>query len=216
MGLFSTAAIIAVIAILVAGALFLIFTSTTSGKLTVQKAEALVVSDIKTQNPNANVTQIGNATNSSTKDSWLILLSVVYNGSRPCPTVQIEQFDYPAYGLSPTTETQYSSFNSTGCHVPPVQQNQQFSITLPVKSSIAIATSYASGSNAITSYVNEYGYNNTSVTACFKGQGSSDCPIFGNETNIWLIRYKASGAANSLYAELAQNGTTIDTYNVSG
>jgi hypothetical protein len=215
MGILSTAAVIAVIAIVVAGGLFVLLHKTTTSKLTAQGAEGLVVNDIKAQNPGANVSLI-NATNSTqAKNSWLITLSVVYNGSRPCPTVQIEQFDYPAFGLHSYNPNTYSSFNSGVCHVPPTQ-NQALPVTLPIKSAIVIATSYASGYNAITSYVNLYGYNNTHVSACLVP--STDCngaAFGGNETNTWLVKYNASDATYSLYVTLDQSGTVLNSYSIS-
>ncbi len=213
MGILSTAAIIAVIAILIVGAAFVAFHKVITPKLTVQQAEGLVVKDIKAQNPNANVSLISAVNSTLAVNSWLITLSVVYNGTRPCPTVLIEQFDYPATGLQSTTSTTYSYLNSNGCHVP-TQQSQSLPITLPIKSSIAIATAYASGNNAITSYVGISGYNNTFVTATF--QGGMNSTILGNMTNVWLVTYQGTNSANSLYAILSQSGTIMQTYNASG
>jgi len=216
MGLLSTVAIIAVVVIVIIGAVLVMTYKTANTKLTVQQAEGLVVNDIKAQNPTANVSQIGAATNSSlAPNSWVITLSVVYNGTRPCPTVQIEQFDYPATGLQSTTSTTYSYYSQNGCTVPSSQnQNQQYNITLPDKSSIAIATSYASGNNSIGAYVDKFGYANTFVTARF--QGGTNSGAFGNETNVWLVRYKATNANYSLIAVLDQSGVITQTFNNTG
>ena len=211
MGLLSTAAIIAVIAIVIAGVAIWLLHPTLSTTLTKAKAVTLVLSDIAAKNPNANVTVI-NVSNSSFAGSWKITLGVIYNGNRPCPMTQIEQFDYPAIGLNPSTATQYSSLDSNfTCHVP--LQTGESPFSLPLKSSIAIATSYASGVNAIKFYVNTFGYNNTFVTANFLGSSLNGMPA--KNTNVWLIRYRAASANYSLYAVLGQSGMVIQTYNSS-
>ncbi len=206
MGLFSTAAIIAVIAIVIAAGLFVAFHKTTSTKLTALQAEALVTNDIKAQNPSAAVTVVSNQSSALQAGSWQMTLSVVYNGSRPCPTVLIEQFDYPALGLHPTNDTQASSFSAGTCKL-------YVYGTLPPYAPLFIASSYASNNPAIESYVSRYGYNNISVMARFIGQSSVNSTILGNETNVWQIGYGSSRSNHSLCAILGQNGTILQSYN---
>jgi hypothetical protein len=213
MGIFSTAAIIAVIAILVAGALFLLFTTTSTAKLTAQQAESLVVNDIKAQNPDANVTVISVSNSTLAKSSWQIVTSVVYNGSKPCPSVQIKQFNYPATGLQSSDYNEYSMYNSTGCYLLGYTSAPFYVISLP---QIAIARSYSTNNTIIDSYVNRFGYQNTFVTAKFITQGSSNSPELGNDTNVWLIKYGATPANYSVYAVLNQSGSILQTYNSSG
>jgi hypothetical protein len=207
MGILSTAAIIAVIAIIIAGAGFLVFHRTTSTKLTAQQASDLVVKDIKAQNPNANVTVISISNSTLRAESWQIVTSVVYNGSKPCPTLFIDVFDYPALGLQNYTANLYTS----DCMINGLSDAPSYVISSP---EIAIVRSYSSNYSAIRSYVRRFGYANTSVTARFEGQINNTA--FGNETNIWLVKYSATKANYSLYATLNQSGSILNSYNVSG
>ncbi len=207
MGLLSTAAIIAVIAIIIAGVVLYAFTrAPVASKLTLNQAEALVINDIKAQNPTANVTLLPGVSNSNLEQgSFYIPLSVVYNGTSPCPTLLIETFDYPATGLHPSNDTQLTSYNGYACNV-------YIHGELPPYAPLFIASSYASGNNAITAYVNMFGYSGTSVSANYQ----TNATILGNSTNVWLIKYSATGSSNSLYAILDPSGAILQTYNSSG
>jgi hypothetical protein len=203
MGLLSTAAVIAIIAIVVAAAVLFAFTKVPNTKLTLVQAKSLVISDIEAQNPTANVTFLPGASNSTLPNSFYIPLSVVYNGSKPCPTVMIEAFNYPAGGLRPINDTQASAFDSGNCNI-------YVQGSLPPYAPLFIASSYASGNSLIRSYVNRFGYVNTFVTA-----SRGDSAIVGNQTNVWLVTYKAVNANYSLYAILNPSGTVTQAYNSS-
>jgi hypothetical protein len=208
MGLLLSVAVIAVIVIAVAAIAFLVFTTAAVNPLlTVANAKSLVVNDIKTQSPNANVTIIS-VSNSTHAASWLITLSIIYNGSKPCPTVLIEQFDYPATGLHPTNDTQASGFNSGVCSV-------YIHGSLPPYAPLFIASSYASKNPYLISYTTEFGYGNTFVTAT-PSQDETNSSLFGNQTNVWLVRYKATTANYSISAVLDQSGKVMQTYNAPG
>jgi hypothetical protein len=206
MGLLSTAAIIAVIAIIIAGVVLYAFTRIpVASKLTVSQAEGLVINDIKAQNPTANVTLLPGVSNSSLEaGSFYIPLSVVYNGSSPCPTLLIEAFDYPATGLHPSNDTQLTSYSNGTCNV-------YIHGNLPPYAPLFIASSYASNNNGITAYVNRYGYSGTSVSATYQ----TNSTILGNSTNIWLIKYSGSGSQSNLYAIVDPSGAILQTYNSS-
>ena len=206
MGLLSTAAIIAVVAIIIAGVAFYLFTKAVpAGSLTLGQAEQLVINDIKQQNPTANVTLLPGASNSTLeRNSFYIPLSVVYNGSRPCPTLLIETFDYPATGLHPTNDTQASGFASGVCNV-------YVHGSLPPYPPLFIASSYASNDPAISRYVSDFGYNNVFVMADHELNNTA----VGNYTNVWLVRYQAANANYSLIALLDPSGAILQTYNNS-
>jgi hypothetical protein len=209
MGLLLNVAVIAAVVIVIAVAVFLIFPATAvSTKLTPLRAESLVVNDIKTQNPNANVTviSVSNSTLEPGK-SWQVVASVIYNGSKPCPIVMIDVFDYPALGLQNYTANLYTR----GCVINGLTSAPSYVISLP---QIAIARSYSLNDTAIMDYVSKFGYGNTFVSASFKGQTQTNS-IFGNESNVWLVRYKATNANYSLNAVLNQSGMITQTYNAS-
>ncbi|MDE1865313.1 MAG: hypothetical protein KGH94_01580 [Candidatus Micrarchaeota archaeon] len=208
MGLLSTAAVIAVIAIVITGAALFIFSKVPPGKLTVNQAENLVTSDIKAQNPNANITFISVTNSSLRPDSWQIIISVIYNGSKPCPTMMVDVFNYPVQSLLHPDVIVYSSGNSTGCVVNGYSSAPSYVIN---SNQIAIARSYSSGNSTIKSYVNRFGYPSTFVTASFLTQNSG----LSNETNDWLIRYSATNANYSVMAVLDQSGKILQTYNAS-
>jgi hypothetical protein len=205
----TTAVIIAVVAILIVGAAFLLFHKASSASLTAQGAENLVVNDIKTQNPTANVTVIS-VTNSTHANSWEIVSSVIYNGSKPCPTVFIDIFDYPALGLQNYSATPYAS----DCKIngATLTTASSYIISLPA---IAIARSYSANYTPIRDYVSRFGYDNTFVHAKFLSSSSSNSTIFGNQSNVWLVTYTAANANYSVDAVVAENGTIIQTNNVS-
>jgi hypothetical protein len=209
MGLLTSAAIIAVVAILVMGGLIFAFHKTASTKVTAQSAQALVVNDIKAQNPNANVSVISVSNSTISASSWQVVASVIYNGSKPCPTLFIDIFDYPAFGLQNYTDNLYSSGGQRACVINGFSNAPSYVISSP---EIAIARSYTSNNLNITSYVGTYGYNNTNVGARFLTQSSSANLTY---SNAWLVRYNAPNAKYSLYAVLDQNWTISETYNSS-
>jgi hypothetical protein len=206
MGLLTTVVIIAFVAILVIGGVFFLFHKTvTAPKVTMQGAEGLVINDIKAQNPTANVTLLPGVTNAS--GSFIIPLSVVYNGTSPCPTLITETFNYPALGLQPIQDTQASASVAGNCQV-------YIQGSLPPYGPIFIASSYADNNATIRSYVDTFGYNNTSVTARFIT--STNSTISGNETNVWAVTYQASTANYMISAILGQSGKILQTYRTSG
>lgn len=202
MGLLTNAAIIAILAIILAAGLFILFQKAHSTQLTAQGAEALVVNDIKTQNPTANVTLLPPGVTNSTleKGSFTIPLSVVYNGSRPCPTFLIETFDYPATGLHPSNDTQLTSYSDGVCKV-------YIEGAIPSYPPVFIAAAYATGNSMVLSYVSKFGYANTSVSASYESNFSS------NQSNIWLIRYSTLRTSNSLYVIVDPSGKVMQAYN---
>jgi hypothetical protein len=204
MELLLKAVILAVILIVIAAVGFYIFTKAASTTLTRSEAVQTVVSDLGAKSPAANITVI-NVTNSSLGTrSWAITLRVTYNTTRPCPTLEIEVFDYPVTGLVPSLDNVYTS----DCHLAQsLADAPYYVISSPY---IAITRSYISNNTMIKDYVDTYGYNNTYVTATFVASNTTI-----NLANAWLVRYRATNAKYSVYAILSQSGSVIEAYNAS-
>ncbi len=180
-----------------------------SNKVTQSQAEQLVLNDVKQSNPNATVAVVSAMNSTLEKDSWQIVLSVVYNATRPCPTLMIEGFDYPATGLVPSTDNLYTK----GCVIYGLSTAPSYVISSP---EIAVVRSYTANSMAITHYVGTYGYNNTIVHAAFYSSlGANATPLSTQFSNVWLVNYSAGGTSYNLYAVLAQSGQVDGTYNSS-
>jgi hypothetical protein len=208
MGLITTAVIIAVVAIaIVAGVLLLTSYGPHQTTLTESQAEGLITKDLMSAYPGATISIIPPVEYNSTQKSWAVTMSVAYNATRPCPSVQIVGFEYPALGLQPISESVYDQGLSTNCKVASLTAPTNTNETAIVR---AYYYSYTNSYAPVLSYINRFGYNDTVATAEFKGGENSS--ILGNESNVWLVRYNAASANYSQYAILAQNGTIIGNY----
>ncbi len=208
MDLILKSALIAVVLIVIAAGAFLLFQKSVQHQLTSKDAINLVISDLQAKNPNATITLVSLSNSTIEKNSWNIVVSVVYNATRPCPTLLIEDFDYPATGLSPSTENIYT----TKCELLNYASGApSYVISSP---EIAIVNSYDSNYSTIRSFVNRYGYNNTNVYARFFQNLQSNYTHLGaNYSNIWLVEYTSSAANHSAYVLMSQSGRIIGAYN---
>ena len=203
------AGIVAVVVVALAGIALLALHKARPSQLTYPQSEQLIINDLKASNPSANITEVYHSNSTLENRSWYMVFSIVYNGSRPCPTLLIEAFDYPATGLVPSLDNLYT----TGCNVYGITGAPTYVISSP---EIAIARSYASNVTPIRSYVGRFGYYNTIVTARFLPDvNASYTPLGINLTNSWLVRYRATNANYSLYAVVDQSGHMIGTYELS-
>jgi len=207
MDLLGRVAIIVLVLIIVFSAGFILLKRNTQSQLTSAQAVQVVLNDLKASNPSANITVI-NVSNSTLKEgSYNIALSIVYNATRPCPTLEIEAFDYPATGLVPSVDNLYT----TGCKIYGLSATayESYVISSP---EVAIARSYNQGISQITGYVSAFGYNNTYVTATYYTYLNENSTHLGKSFyNIWLVKYKATNANYSIYAVL-QNNTVVGNY----
>ncbi|MDE1810819.1 MAG: hypothetical protein KGH66_02150, partial [Candidatus Micrarchaeota archaeon] len=127
--------VIVVVLIVIAGAAFILFQHTAaSGAVSSDQAVQFVKSDLLQMNPSANITLINVSPSRLQTGSWNIVLSVVYNATRPCPTLFIEGYDYPATGLVPSLDNLYT----TKCVINGVSGAPSYVISSP---EIAIARS---------------------------------------------------------------------------
>ncbi|MGD0510310.1 MAG: hypothetical protein ABSA33_00570 [Candidatus Micrarchaeaceae archaeon] len=203
-------AVVAVVIIAVIGGAYLLLRHSTSSQLTSAQAVQFVLKDVKISNPGANVTVISVSNSTQEQYSYNIVLSIVYNSTKPCPTLLIEQFDYPAFGLSKSVPNLYTQ----KCVVYGLSDDTPtYVISSPY---IAIAQSYnqslSHSINQVLYYVSDYGYNNTVVTAKYYPYLNNTQTNLGKSYyNVWLVRYKAPVANYSVYTVLG-NSTVLANY----
>jgi len=206
MDLLGKVAVIAIVLIILFTVGFIIFQQTAQQTYTAQQAANFVYNYLKTSNPNANVTLI-NVTNSTLKkNSYVIVFSIVYNGTRPCPTLFISQYDYPATGLVPSINNVYTK----NCIIYGLSTAPTYVVSAP---QIAIVRSYTLNNTQIRNYVSTNGYNNTSVFATYYPYLNKNVTKLAKSfINVWLIRYKAKNVNYSIYAVLGQNASILGNY----
>lgn len=199
--------VIVVILIAIAGVGFIIFQHTQgSSAITSSQAVQFVKSDLTEMNPSANITLINVSPSRLQTGSWSVVVSIVYNGTRPCPTLLIQGFDYPATGLVPSLDNLYT----TKCVVYGLSSAPSYVISSPY---VATARSYNASPFSVRNYVSSYGYNNTSVHSSFyTSLNSSVTGIPQNFSNVWLVRYTANGAKVSQYLVMGSSGSIIANF----
>lgn len=191
-------------ALIIIGAV-IIFTLATHAanakRLTAGQASTFIYNYLKQSSPNASVEIINVSPSRLVNGSWDVFVGVVYNQTRACPTITIEDFDYPATSMLPRTDNVYAS-NCT------VYGNS--SIETARLPAIAIATAYQE-SGAAQAYVRKYGYNNTYVHAEFFSELNNSPYNPSNENRVWVVNYSATSANYSLYLTLNTSGTVINS-----
>lgn len=210
MDLFVKAALIIVVLIIIAAVLFLLLRHISSSSVTQQEAESFVVSDLKQQNPSVNISIINVSPSSLAKGSWNVVMVLVYNNSRACPTVLIEGYDYPGLTLLSNVYDLYSSGrNVSSCMIHGVSSAPEYIISLP---QIAVARVTTTSSYA-SSYVDTFGYNNTFAHASYAASlNSSSTPLRENFSNVWLVNYTATNANYSEHVILSSSGGILGSY----
>lgn len=207
MDLFAKVGIVVIALIIIAAVAFVIASHTNSGgNIPSSSAESLVISDLKSANPNANITVVSVSPSTLEAGSWNIALAVAYNTTRPCPTLSIEAFDYPATGLVPSVDSLYTK----GCVIYGISQAPSYVISSPL---IAIANSYNQTSSPAKGYVSTFGYNNTVVRAKYYATlNASATPLNATYYNVWLVNYTSKYATYSLFLLTASSGNIIANY----
>lgn len=209
MELMAKVAIAAVILVLLFVGIVLLTKHTSPGPLTVTQAEALVVADLQSTRPNGMITLINESPSSLKANSWNFVFTVVYNGTRPCPTLFIEAFDYPATGLVPTVDNLYTS----NCQFGGLNSSSLYYNYVISSPYIAIAESYRQNSTEIRNYVNRFGYNNMDVHAVYYTDiENATTPANITAHNAWVINYDAPAANYSEYVILGSSGSIIANY----
>jgi|GEM_PF-749162 len=214
MDLLAKVIIIAILLIIIIFALFSMLPKLHTNQKIITRSDAInmIKADILNKTPNANISLI--SASPAGNNSWDVSFTVVYNGTKACPELLEEDFDYPAFGFY-STNTTYTS----NCKVYGYTSAPYYVLSMP---QTAIAESYAENTLA-EAYVNRFGYSSTNVHAVkyvnftsnditalgFNSLISSN--IVGNSvlTNIWLINYSASDANYNLYLLMHQSGNII-------
>jgi hypothetical protein len=189
MDLLEKVGIIVVILVVVFSAVFLLMQSGKKSQLTAAQALQFVINDVRAASPNANITVVSVSNSTVQKGSYSIVLSVVYNATRACPTLFIDMFDYPAFSLSNSTENLYTYGNQSMCTINGLV-NSSTSTYLIGSPYVAIARSYSSKIPQIMNYVKRFGYNNTNVDASYYSN-LTNTHLPNNYYNAWLVRYNA-------------------------
>jgi hypothetical protein len=206
MDLIAKVAIIVVLLIVISSAAFILFQHSKQTTFTSAQAVSYVTNDLKASNPSANITVINVSNSTLEMGSYNVVLSIVYNATRPCPTLFIEGFDYPATGLVPSVDNLYTK----NCVIYGLSSAPSYVISSP---EIAIARSYNQNITQITEYVNNFGYNHTVVTAKFYPDlNNTQTHLSQSFYNVWLVRYRATDANFSVYAVMDSSGAVAGNY----
>jgi len=208
MDLFGKIAIATIAVIFVFGVIFgvvLLLYHPVTKPLTASQAEKLVLKDVQQEYPNAVFSVISISSSNLTKDSWNIVLNVVYNSTKACPEVMTEGFDYPAVTLVPSDEVLYAS----NCKVYGYGYAPDYIISEPY---IALDRAYENGNSTIINYVSSHGYNNTNAYASFYRTANPFLLAIGiNSTDMWIIKYNATNAKSVLYTAMTGTGNVVAT-----
>ena len=200
--------ILVVVIAVIAGIAVTLFTPAQGqGSLT---AEQLVLSDVNKTYSGAVVTVI-NSTLSPKNESGVIFLSVVINPTSPCPTLQIEHYNYQATHLVSTIDNIYINRVSGNCAVP-VTSSPGFT----VGSSYAATAIAYNRSIWIQHYVTVYGYNNTKAYAkYYPSIAANFTPLNTSFSSVWLVNFTAHPASYGEYMVLDQSGKIIGNYTLT-
>lgn len=213
MDLLSRVAVLAVIIIIIAGLIFLFIKQNFGNTLckpplSSDRAVQCVLSDLEASNPSANISVVDVSQSKISNSSWNIVLSVVYNGTKPCPTLFIEAFDYPATGLVPSVDNLYTR----NCIIFGLPSESPYfnSSRSPY---IAIVRSYNQSNPSITNYVSAHGYDNVIVHAKFYSYLDLNTTHLGKQYyNVWLINYSATNAQDSDFVVMDSSGVIVGNY----
>ncbi len=193
-------AVFAIVLIVILGIAYALSQHLHSSALTANTVEGYVVNDLQQQNPNASIKIINVTPSSIQSGSWDVVVRLISNGTRACPTLLIEGFDYPAMTLLPNLYNQYVG----SCAISGSAYSSSYVVG---NSAVAITEVYEQKNPTMMGYLNQYGYNNTYVDAKFYHVlNNSVLPINTSMQNAWVIAYKAVNANYSLYAILNQSG----------
>ncbi len=204
-----------ILIIIFAGVLVFRYAATRSGPLSASQAQQVVQRDLKLAYPNATINVINVTPSTLASGSWNVFVSQVYNATRPCPTVYLEQYDYPATGLVPSVANLYTQhciiYGLSNTSLP----YYTYLITSP---EIAIAKSFNTSFPALVVYVNTYGYNSTNVYASHYQSftpNKSVLPSGRSFSDIWLVNYTNVRAPYSEYVILNSSGSILFNYTIS-
>ncbi len=179
-------------------------------QITQKQAVQFVIRDLYKIYPNASITIINKSKSIIENNSWNIVVKIIKNQTKVCPTLLIMGFDYPATGLKSSIFNVYTN----KCIIYGISNKNlnQYSLYIISTPQIAVVRAYDL-SNNLKNYVSTYGYNNTSAYAKFYySLNNSLTPLNKTFSNIWVINLTATNAKFSQYTLLNANGKIIDNY----
>ena len=200
MELISKIAVFVILLIAIFGIAYVLSQHLNQSALTSNTVEGYVIKDLQQQNPNSSIKIINVTPSSIESGSWDVVVRLISNSTRACPTLLIEGFDYPAMTLLPSLYNKYVG----NCVISGSAYSSSYVVGNPA---VAITEVYEQKNPAMMGYLNQYGYNNTHVGAKFYYTlNDSTLPINTSMHNAWVITYNAVNANYSLYAVLNQSG----------
>ncbi|MEM0106735.1 MAG: hypothetical protein QXS03_00715 [Candidatus Micrarchaeaceae archaeon] len=195
-----------VAATIVAIAIWFTYPKLTSSNITENAAIAIVISDLKQQIPNANITIINVSKSIEHQGSWDMSILITENASRICPYVKMIKIDYPALGLANITTAVYSAFNGNSCSVNAEYSRSEMQDSLITLPEIAIAIPYNQSYAPLLNFIQKYGYNSITAKAVFM-------PAFNmsNSTcySCWLLEYSTKATNATLSLLINKYGTIV-------
>lgn len=161
-----------------------------------EQAVSNITNYLETSYPGASVS-ITDVNRSQYAGSWMVIASVVINGTRACPSYYVYSFDYPKFNLVYQVQNNYTA----NCVINGVTPD--YTIT---SYPIAIARSYNLADPAVHSFVDRYGYANVSVNATY-----FNSTVLGgvNYSRVWLVEYSDAMANHTVDVGLWQDNGTL-------
>jgi hypothetical protein len=214
MGLIKSITILAIIVVLLAGiAIVLSSHGSNAAPITKQQAIQQVLNDVNKNDPGVNATVVNNVSQSGLEnDSWAIVVGLIYNSTKPCPSLSIEGFDYPP-SLVPESYNTYTYYKRGNCVINGITgtPGENYVINSPY---IAIARSFNESYSPIINYVYTNGYSNMVVHAKFYNiLPINESGRQMNLSDVWRINYSATDSNSSLYVIMYINGSIVNSYN---
>ncbi|MEM3791484.1 MAG: hypothetical protein QXL16_02035 [Candidatus Micrarchaeaceae archaeon] len=203
MDLLSKSLIFALVASLAIVAIYSAVARSSKGGITESDVINLIQSTLAREYPGASI-NVTNVSFSRYYNSWHVVVKIVKNETKPCPTYIIIAFDYPRFSLvNGTPENIYTS----SCKVYGYTDKGPFIIYAPP---VAIAYSYSLNLSEVNSFVGRYGYANVFANASLLNSSIINGRVY---SNVWLVKYYTPLSSNEVYVYLSEsNGTLIGVF----
>jgi len=165
-------------------------------QLTEEKAVNFVKEHMQVNYPGAN-TSVFLVTPQD--GSWKISAKVIYGMNTPCPNLSIVVYEYPKFGFVPREQNTITS----KCEVLSCKGIQNCSITTPEEA--VIASHKLNDVPEVTSFINEFGYDNVKVDAAFY-ESYFEPKKNLTYSSVWIVRWNSPDADYSIRLILNQTG----------
>ncbi len=203
MELLERVGIIAIVVVIVFSLAVLIhgfITHKSSSYVSESDALSTVMSDIKLNNPSSNVTLLSIKKSNISNDTWSMSFRVINYQDYACPTLEIENYNYPALTLVPSVINVYTSdckiFVSNPCYVSNITSYP-----------ILLACLYHQNDSELNGFINTYGYHTVKANPKFYKSY-----VQNNKTyeDVWFTKYYTANSTYNLSVLSDFNGVIID------